>query len=266
MEFSNDGKSVYHNLQATYIRNTQGRLLRVIGIKAKEIEDAWHLIQPQLCTSMRYASPESMGRKTTSNITARCFQGDCFSLSLSQIAVYEVQQPNKNDVVGFILATEPENPLSKFQNFFTSLLLSQMQLQWSPETQGGHQTLTKDDIYTQNIIQIFDSYLRFAGPKDEWYDGGRDFFEQRVRFYTTRAAKVEFCLPAFPCKSSNPNKVAGTMPDRGEEMALKRLHNFVRKIESVYSPGAKVWIISDGHVFSDCSEFISVNRLAVYKS
>jgi hypothetical protein len=266
MEFSNDGKSAYHNLQATYIRHNQGRPLRIIGIKAKEIQDTWYRVQPQLCTSMKDASPESMGRKSASNITARCLQGDYFSLNLSKVAVYEVQQPDKNHVVGFILATEPENALNTFQKFFMSLLLSQIRLQWSPETQEGeYEILPKDNFYTQNIIQIFDSYLRFAGPNDEWNDGGPNYFEERVRFYTKRAVKIEFCFPAFPCKSSNPNKVAGTMPDRGEEIALMRLHNFVRKIESVYPPGAKVWIISDGHVFSDCSESLPVNQVAVHK-
>ncbi|KAJ5107931.1 hypothetical protein N7456_004606 [Penicillium angulare] len=60
------------------------------------------------------------------------------------------------------------------------------------------------------------------------------------------------CLPAFPCKSSNLEKVAGVLPDRGEELALRRLYSVLRQIESIYEPGAKLCIISDGHVFSDC--------------
>ncbi|RAH49993.1 isocyanide synthase family protein [Aspergillus brunneoviolaceus CBS 621.78] len=60
------------------------------------------------------------------------------------------------------------------------------------------------------------------------------------------------CLPAFPCKSSNLNKVGGVGPDRGEELALRRLHEVLGRMQEIYVPGAYLCIISDGHVFSDC--------------
>lgn len=37
-------------------------------------------------------------------------------------------------------------------------------------------------------------------------------------------------------------------------IALTTLHNFVRSVEDIYKPGAEVLIVSDGHVFSDCSK------------
>ncbi|OJJ46527.1 hypothetical protein ASPZODRAFT_40116, partial [Penicilliopsis zonata CBS 506.65] len=81
---------------------------------------------------------------------------------------------------------------------------------------------------------------------------GREYLLARVLFFTSRNLPLEMCLPAFPCKSSNPEKVTGTMPDRGEELALRRLHQVLRQIKEVYPPGAFICIISDGHVFSDC--------------
>lgn len=35
---------------------------------------------------------------------------------------------------------------------------------------------------------------------------------------------------------------------------MKTLHNFLQQVHSIYSPGATLWLIGDGHVFSDCSE------------
>jgi pyoverdine/dityrosine biosynthesis protein Dit1 len=53
--------------------------------------------------------------------------------------------------------------------------------------------------------------------------------------FVRRGARVEFCLPAFPCKSSNPEKVVAVVPDRGEQLALENLHSFVEAIEASMS-------------------------------
>ena len=42
------------------------------------------------------------------------------------------------------------------------------------------------------------------------------------------------------------------MPDKGEELALSRLIQFADSIAKIYPPGIIIWIVSDGHVFSDC--------------
>ncbi|KAH8657513.1 Pyoverdine/dityrosine biosynthesis protein-domain-containing protein [Tricladium varicosporioides] len=107
-------------------------------------------------------------------------------------------------------------------------------------------------LQAQQIVELFNRRLRHTSTNDQWEFGGREYFKDRIYYYTSRELPCEFCLPAFPCKSSNPNKVMGSMPDRGEEMGLLKLHGFAREVEEIYPPGAKVWIISDGHVFSDC--------------
>ncbi len=40
-------------------------------------------------------------------------------------------------------------------------------------------------------------------------------------------------------------------PDRGEELALQRLHQFCADIQSFYAPGCHVLVMSDGRVFAD---------------
>lgn len=47
-------------------------------------------------------------------------------------------------------------------------------------------------------------------------------------------------------------KVAGIFPDKGEELALRRILEFSEMVKNIYSPGIKMWVVSDGHVFSDC--------------
>ena len=73
----------------------------------------------------------------------------------------------------------------------------------------------------------------------------------RILDYLLGAETIEFALPAFPCKSPNPNKVAGTLPDEGERIALNTLEKMCRDITAIYPPGARVTICSDGHVFAD---------------
>jgi pyoverdine/dityrosine biosynthesis protein Dit1 len=45
------------------------------------------------------------------------------------------------------------------------------------------------------------------------------------------------------------------MPDMAEHIALDVLRDFVNEVNKVYAPGATLWVISDGHVFSDCSKY-----------
>ena len=62
---------------------------------------------------------------------------------------------------------------------------------------------------------------------------------------------VHFVLPAFPAKSPNRQAVLGALPDLGEELALTSLQSLCDEIRSVYSPGARVTVCSDGRVFAD---------------
>ncbi|MFG2205972.1 L-tyrosine/L-tryptophan isonitrile synthase family protein [Streptomyces sp. NPDC048638] len=62
---------------------------------------------------------------------------------------------------------------------------------------------------------------------------------------------IRFTLPGFPCKSPNPAKVLGPLPDEGERLSLRFLDGLCARIAAVHPPGARVVICSDGHVFSD---------------
>jgi hypothetical protein len=253
MEFNNEGSSVYHRVQAVYARSIDGRLNRIVGPKQQEIQATWQIIQPQLCKKFCDFSHIPVRLETSSEEATNPRLASSLLPDLSKMSVYEAQRLGENDVVGLIIQTALNTPEDPFQNFFASLLLTQLRLHPSEGCENSESSNTHQ-YYTKAITDLFNIGLRHVGTHDKWDDGGREYFERRIARFTSRDAKVEFCLPAFPCKSSNPDKVMGTMPDKGEEMALLRLHSFVKGVEAIYKPGAKIWIISDGHVFSDCSE------------
>ncbi|MGW1051426.1 L-tyrosine/L-tryptophan isonitrile synthase family protein [Streptomyces sp. NPDC002521] len=74
---------------------------------------------------------------------------------------------------------------------------------------------------------------------------------RRIADFVRRGAPVVFTLPGFPCKSPNPAKVLGHLPDQGERLSLGFLHRLCTDIERIHPPGARIVICSDGHVFGD---------------
>lgn len=109
----------------------------------------------------------------------------------------------------------------------------------------------KGGMYAQAVTVLFEDSLRNVAREDRWSEG-KDHFAESVRFFTSRNAPILTVLPAFPCKSSNYDKVASCFPDMGEELALRRIIEFVTAVEEIYPPGLKFYLVSDGHVFSDC--------------
>ncbi|MFF4044784.1 L-tyrosine/L-tryptophan isonitrile synthase family protein [Streptomyces sp. NPDC001816] len=74
---------------------------------------------------------------------------------------------------------------------------------------------------------------------------------RRIAGFVRDGAPVEFTLPGFPCKSPNPAKVLGHLPDQAERLSLRFLNTLCTEIERIHPPGARVIICSDGHVFGD---------------
>lgn len=74
---------------------------------------------------------------------------------------------------------------------------------------------------------------------------------EKIHYFTQQNKAIHFILPAFPAKSPNLQKVLGSLPDLGEEIALNTLEDLCREINSIYPPGAHVTICSDGRIFSE---------------
>ncbi|KAK3168984.1 hypothetical protein OEA41_005432 [Lepraria neglecta] len=70
--------------------------------------------------------------------------------------------------------------------------------------------------------------------------------------YVKMDMPIRMCMPAFPFKSANKvYKVLGSLPDRAEEAALEYMSTMCAEIGNIYSPGAKLLIVSDGLVYND---------------
>jgi pyoverdine/dityrosine biosynthesis protein Dit1 len=73
----------------------------------------------------------------------------------------------------------------------------------------------------------------------------------RVRRSIVVGEPVRFVLPGFPAKSPSPRKVLGPRPDMAEEQALLYLQRLCDELTTLYRPGVRINICSDGRVFSD---------------
>lgn len=243
MEFSNDGNSIFHRFHAAFVHDGQGQLVYCSGPQSARVQEQWASVKQHLPSQAETATSEAP-------FGSAHLDGD-----LQGMRLYEMRSPKSANTSGIILdASAQQSTLgTQFEDFFAQLLLDQADF----AIRDAHlmKNPSSDSLaVTDQIVNLFDSFLRYQGKDDQWEACGRAYFFDRVRHFTSQQATIELCLPAFPCKSSNTNKVLGKAPDRGEQLALERLHSFVEAIEKIYTPGAKLWIISDGHVFSDCSK------------
>lgn len=150
--------------------------------------------------------------------------------------VTESFQPSPFDL--WFILTILDNSILVFDNQDLSSKMSMMGLG------DSHEVATK-------ITEIFETTVKNSATIDRWSEG-RENFIKNVNFFTSRNAQVEAVLPAFPCKSLNLEKVSSATPDKGEELAILRIIEFVSLVNDIYPPGMKFFIVSDGHVFSDC--------------
>lgn len=110
------------------------------------------------------------------------------------------------------------------------------------------------EISNKILEIIFEYALNKFSDTQEQLAAGRPKFLSVIDQFVTVGTQVEMCLPAFPFKSANKvYKVFGVLPDKAEELALGRLDSMCMRIGEVYSPGARLTIVSDGLVYNGSS-------------
>lgn len=247
MDFSNVGSSSYHRMVGIFSTAVGGELVHCIGRDKEFIKDNWACIAEKL---------ERMGSNPGLSLKPDLGQTSALSIGISSFQVCILQKDGSEEIWGVLLddhhntMTPEESPDRSFDEWFCSLVLQKMTFHapsLAPTTEDIETTL-------KIITDTFDHELLFHGKSDLWQEKGRAEFIKKTRCFVAANKRIHLCLPAFPCKSSNPDKIMGSQPDKGEELALRRMYDFIERIGQIYEPGAQLCIISDGHVFSDCSK------------
>ncbi len=118
----------------------------------------------------------------------------------------------------------------------------------------GHESEIERDSMAMSaeILAIIYKFrlTKAADAHDKWVEGTPRFLSIIEKF-VKMDKPVRMCLPAFPFKSANKvEKVLGKLPDRAEEAALEYMSAMCAEIGDIYSPGAKLLIVSDGLVYN----------------
>lgn len=158
-----------------------------------------------------------------------------------ELSTDDVAPPSESD------SADP-NPITANGNASTQHAKNALNGQTPPDSLSG--SLTDDRKMAVDILKVIESY----GVDYEKNDGswkGLESFVPIVVEQVKRQEPIRMILPAFPFKSPNArDKVLGTMPDFGEELALCHLNGLCENITQVYEPGANVYISSDGLVYN----------------
>lgn len=262
----NKAIATYHSINALYWRNAAGELLAVEGSNSKPFREAWEQLKtPVLATESTWTSlalPSGKTIKTmqlTTAIPALALIRSNFPPSYQEqeitSQVHEVEEEN-----GLVLGMVVSRPKSVKPDGFSIwaerfiLLETEFQPFNSLNLKSHAPWEVQHREVCEKITDIFERTLKNVSKDDQWSNGGREIFLNRVFGYVDKNVPIQCALPAFPCKSPNPNKVGGIMPDLAEHIAMDVLHEFIKEVNLVYEPGATMWVINDGHVFSDCSE------------
>ena len=262
----NKGVSTYHCVQGLYWREPNGELLAVEGSNSNSLPEAWPQLKDEVCSATaswtRVQLPSGKEIKSlqiTSDIPALLKIKSNFPPSFENqelhTLVAEIEHEN-----GLILGMVTSKPRSLASDSFSiwaeRFILLETQFQpFAKISDSSTPWAAKNRETCNTIAEIFERKLKNLSKDDQWDSCGREVFLNRVYGFVDKNLPILFALPAFPCKSPNPNKAGGIMPDLAENIALDVLYDFVKEVNAFYEPGATMWIINDGHVFSDCSKW-----------
>lgn len=208
--------------------------------------------------TQRFASVGSAEANAELKASTGCTDGTAESFGIrvrKSENFYFLEKTNSDGIIVGVVTEVMEALLFDF--WFVATMLTNAAIYFDePNFSSSFLSLSLNSYVEPNtaakkITEIFEVTLKHKARVDRW-DEGRALFIKSIEFFTSRELPVEVVLPAFPCKLSNHEKVASSAPDMGEELAVCKIVEFVIKLRQVYPPGMRFFIVSDGHVFSDC--------------
>ncbi|KAF1919205.1 Pyoverdine/dityrosine biosynthesis protein-domain-containing protein [Ampelomyces quisqualis] len=250
----NTGSSPYHSIRALFCREHNGDLLSIEGPYASAISKCWSTLGDlKLKGTPSFTSLQSGVQvhaiiidTTQAESLPICPASTCHSHTIR-----ELSRPGKDYHVGILSCNDLEitTTSTPFREWLETFILLETSLR--PESEATDLQDIKTLQTTWSITTLFVSMLKNVASNDEWAMG-EGLFQRRVANFIVRNERIQMALPAFPCKSPSSRKVGGAAPDMAERIALRTLHQFAKEVKAIYSPGVTIWIVSDGHVFSDC--------------
>ncbi|KAL1609644.1 dityrosine synthesis enzyme [Nothophoma quercina] len=259
----NKGVSTYHCIQGLYWRESNGELLAVEGSNSKTLPEVWPQFKDEICSATatwtRVQLPSGKEIKSlqiTADIPALLKIRSNFPPAYEKEELYtlvaEVEHDNGR-VLGMVTSKPKSLASDSFSIWAERFILLETRFQpFSNISDSSTPWAAKNREVCNQITEIFERKLKNLSKDDQWDVYGREGFMNRVYGFVDKALPILLALPAFPCKSPNPNKAGGIMPDLAENIALDVIYDFIKEVNAIYEPGATMWIINDGHVFSDC--------------
>ena len=112
-----------------------------------------------------------------------------------------------------------------------------------------------EDLIVKEILEIFQKFRMAPTPLDQYDSIGKTILSDKMKPFISANKPIDFVILGFPMKSpNNRDKVLGTLPDLAEEVTFKNFSLFNKQIQSIYSPGINISVVSDGYVFNDIME------------
>ncbi|KAF2008483.1 hypothetical protein BU24DRAFT_497934 [Aaosphaeria arxii CBS 175.79] len=256
----NKGTSTYHSVHGLYWRNASGELLAVEGSNSQTLPQLWTSLRAEILDQSNSWSRQRLpsGKEiSTLHIKAQIPELTHIRANFppnhqDEELVTKVAEVQHADglILGMLTSRPKSLAADKFGLWAENFVL--LETQFRPFAQLTDAANHEHRAIVEKVATIFETKLKNASRDDQWNVTGRNAFMNRVYGFVERNIPILLALPAFPCKSPNSNKVGGTMPDLAEHIALDVLRDFVKEVNKIYAPGATMWVISDGHVFSDC--------------
>ena len=118
-------------------------------------------------------------------------------------------------------------------------------------------------LIAEELVGVFSKYRMTPTAVDQFDAVGKIKMVEKLNHFIKDQKEIQFVMLGFPFKSTNSrDKVIGELADEGERISLQTFQSFTEEISSIYNPGARINIASDGLVFN---ELLEVKDSTVYK-
>ncbi len=133
---------------------------------------------------------------------------------------------------------------------FTSIFLSKEVVDWNfikhlldklPQISFNYRGKTMEE----KIFNIFLSKFFLFGPKNYILDN-KEYWLNKIKIFTEKNERLKLTILGFPFKVPLILKTTRICPDMGDVLVLNQLNNLVKIIKDIYSPGAEIYIITEG--------------------